>query len=773
VAADPPDADTALRAMAAVQHRPREAIAIGRRVIAAAPPAGRRADGGRTGRRSTRSPPPSGPLVRAARADRLPAAVRHLRRAVGLAQRGGSAEVTAQARMSLGYVLANIGRTVPALREVTMALERLTGIDAGRARMQRGVVLHYCGRYDEAVRDYGAAVELALQEGDLLLEARARNNRGLLQAHRGVVRTGDDDLDRSATIFAKLGLDLAAADARWNIAIADAQRGDVPRALREFAEVERRYRELDVPRPALLLDRLEVLLSVPLVEEAEAVAATAVRQLAERGMASDLAEALVAQARVALLAGEPATAAAAAALARARFRRQGRTTWAEFARHVELRAAVATGTRSPALLTALRRNAGQLDRTGWPGPALASRLGAARVALDLGRSAQARSLLAVAARARRGGTAARRAQGWYAAALLRRQDGDRSATAAALRRGLAELDAHRAALGATELRASSGALGLDLAGEGLDLALETRRPAQVLAWAEAWRATALRMAPVSPPTDHGMAEAMAELRMVSTGLEDALLTGRPVQPLRRRQAGLEHRIRELSRTVDATGGVDPPPGIGPLAASLGPTVLVELLAHGDRLLAVVLRDGRATLHELGTVADAVRQLRLHRFALRRLVLLDHADREPAAGTGTGTSGAAGVAAGAVVTAARLDEQLFGPLRRRLADRPLLVVPIGALHAVAWSTLPTCAGRPVTVAPSAAVWRRAVGRPVPNGDPLLVAGPRLPAALTEVTALAEVFPDAVVLTGRRATAGAAIAAMNGSRLAHLAAHGAFR
>ncbi|WP_428965071.1 CHAT domain-containing protein [Micromonospora fluostatini] len=738
----PPGAGPAHRALDAVQRYPREAIALARAVLDSTVDTGERSTAERAVGLALRE------------LNDLPGALRHLRRAVRATD---DPRLRALARMSLGYVLANAGRTTAALRAVTLALPRLTGADAGRARMQRGVVLHYRGRFDEAVRDYGVAVEIAQREGDLLLEARARNNRGLLDAHRGAER-GADDLHRAAEVFGRLGLDLAAADARWNSGIAAGQRGDVAGALRRFAAVDAEYRRLAVPRPALLLDRFELLLSVPLLDEAVEVAATAVAELRRRGMASDLAEALLAQARAALLAGDLDTAAGAAAAARSRFRRQGRRTWATFARHVELRAGYARGTRSPALLAAMIRTAGQLDATGWPGPALTTRIEAARLAAALGRADRAAELLAVAAQARRRGTAPRRAQGWYALGLRRRLDGDDRGAARALRRGLAVLDGHRASLGATELRTHSGAYGQELAAEGLDLAVRRAAPGQVLAWAERWRANALRMRAVSPPQDPELADALAELRMVSAALEDALLTGHPVQPLRRRQARLEQRIRELARGVHGGGGLLAPPGVGAVAAALGDTVLLELVAHGPRLRAVLVRAGRASLHDLGPLAEAVRLARLHRFGLRRLVT-----------TGDRPDARAGVGH----TAAALDRQLFDPVRPLLGDRPLVIVPIGELHAVPWSGLPTCAGRPVTVAPSATAWLRAAGRSAPAGPPVLVAGPRLPAAETEVRQLAAVLPGARALTGTAATARATTEALNGTRLAHVAAHGRFR
>jgi tetratricopeptide (TPR) repeat protein len=734
------------QALDAVQRHPHEAIGIGQTVLSAADStAAARAAAERAVGLAFRE------------LNDLPAAVRHLRRSVRSARRAGSDELTALSRMSLGYVLANSGRNAAALREVTLALARLTGVDAGRARMQRGVVLHYRGQYDDAARDYSVAVEIAQQEGDALLEARARNNRGLVQTHRGMAR-GGDDLRRAEEIFTALGLDLAAADTRWNLGTAAARRGDAAVALRTFAQVEQRYRKLAVPRPALLLDRLEVLLSIPLLDEAAGAAAAAVRELQDRDMASDLAEALLGQARAALLAGDLDTATVAAGRARAAFRRQGRRAWAALARGVELRADYRRGTRTPAMVAAMVRNAALLDDTGWPGAALTARLDAAQVAADLGRPRRSRDLLAVAARARRGGTAARRAQGWYATARLHRLDGDDRRALAAVRRGLTLLDAHRASLGATELRASSGASGGDLAREGLDIAVASGRPAAVLAWAEQWRATALRMAPVTPPDDPQLADALAELRMVTAAGDGATLAGRPAHGLRRRQAQLELRVRDLTRRADGGAGVARPPGVAELAAALGPAVLVEYVRHGGRILAVLLRDGRATLHDLGELDGAVRRLRQHRFALRRLVTLA---RSPAA-------------LGAAVHAAQgLDEQLLAPLAARIGDRPLVLAPIGELQALAWSALPTCAGRPVTVVPSAAAWLRATRAPVPDGPVVLVAGPRLAAADAEVTALGAGHPAATTLCGAAATAGAVTAAMSGARLAHLAAHGVFR
>jgi CHAT domain-containing protein len=165
------------------------------------------------------------------------------------------------------------------------------------------------------------------------------------------------------------------------------------------------------------------------------------------------------------------------------------------------------------------------------------------------------------------------------------------------------------------------------------------------------------------------------------------------------------------------------------------------------------------------VAGEVAQLR---FALRRLAH-GGGDRRGLAVAGA----AAGHAAG------RLDALVLGPLRAEVGDRPLVVSPTGPLHALPWAALPSCAGRPVTVVPSAGLWLRAAGPAAdaaPGAGPgrvALAAGPGLPRAAEEIAALRARYPDAGALTGESASVEAVLAAIDGAGLAHVAAHGRFR
>ena len=105
----------------------------------------------------------------------------------------------------------------------------------------------------------------------------------------------------------------------------------------------------------------------------------------------------------------------------------------------------------------------------------------------------------------------------------------------------------------------------------------------------------------------------------------------------------------------------------------------------------------------------------------------------------------------------------------LADRPLVVVPTGSLQNVPWALLPSCAGRPVTVSPSATLWLGARSRPADPGHALVAAGPALPGADAEARAVAAVH-GVVPLLAAEATARRVLGALDGAALVHLATHG---
>jgi CHAT domain-containing protein len=698
----------------------------------------------------------------------LQAAITHLRRATQVAEGGGLEVLAAQARVNLAGALILRGDLAGALRELDLATPVLRGRDLAQAEANRATVLYAQGHLDEALDRYQRALPALKRAGDSLAEANLRNNRGMIHYHRGALKAAAADLVRAERLYDSLGMGIAAAEVRQNLGYVAARQGDLPAALAWFDRADEDFHDHGLVDAVGLRDRAEALLAGRLVVEGRRAAEQAVQHLGAKRRSTQLAEARLLLSQAALLDGDVHTARVEADRARRAFARQGRPRWLAMARHAEVRAAWLAGERSPALLAAARRAADAMQAAGWVVPALEARLIGAHVAIDLDRPQIARTELARAQPVRRRGPVELRSRAWHAEALLRLAQGNHRGAEAALRAGMRVLESHRAVLGATDLRAHASAHGADLARLGLRLALNDRNPSRVLAWAERWRGGSLQVRPVRPPPDERLAEALAGLRQAVAEFDEAAMEGRATREMLRRQADLEETVQRRARHAPGKGLVNgaPIPTLAEFAQRLGDRALVELVEHDNRLHAVVIAIGRATLHELASLAEVTAELDSLRFALRRLAF------------GSGSPGSLQAAADAAAYGAkRLDDLLLAPLAARIAGRPLVLVPTGALHALPWAALPACAGRPVAVAPSAALWHRAAssGRPrdAPPAGAVLVAGPSLEAAADEVVELCPRYPAARCLTGPGATSDAVLTALDGVDLAHVAAHGRFR
>lgn len=695
----------------------------------------------------------------------LAASVVHLRRGVRRAERGWLPQRAAEVRTTLAFALAELGRTRLALVELDRARPALTGLAAAKWSVQQATVLLRLGRVEEAVEAYQLALVVIRRERQELLEGQLRLNRAVVQATRGAWRAAEDDLVAAERIMSRAGRPHEVAIARHDRAYLAALRGNLPAALAHFDAAESAYAAAGSHPGLLATQRAEVLLSLGLVDEGRAAAQTAVASYQDQGQIADLAEARLVLAHAALLGGDVAAATDQADQARRAFRRQHRPAWEALARYVLLRAAWAQGTRSESMLRTGRRTAADLAAAGWMAQSADARLLVARTALELGHPVAARRELAAVGGRRRHGPADLRARAWHGEALLRCAAGDQRGAIRALQSGLRVLDRLRATLGATELRAAVSYHGEDLAKSGLAIALASRQPAAVLCWSERWRAGALRARPAHPPADANLTGLLAQLRQVVAAADAALRAEQDPRPLLRRQAALELAVARAARHAGRDPR-EPPTGLASAAAlapALGPRALIEYVGFEGRLHAVTMVGARLRLHDLGPLEVVQRELDALRFAQRRLARAGCSAPVAAALTG------------AIRHAANvLDGLVLAPLGELDRDQELVVVPTGALHALAWSVLPTAADRPITVAPSAALWLRAAEAPAaPAARTVLAVGPGLPAAVAEVAALAARYPGATTLTGDSATAAAVLAAADGAGLVHLAAHGRFR
>ena len=691
----------------------------------------------------------------------LDASVRHLRSAISLADRAGSADQAAEARIRLAFVRSIRGRPHQGLREIDAALPHLHGPSRARAEAQRAAIFNHLGQFDDALVGYRAAVPALRRAGDYLWLQRVLTNRAIAHGYRQQFTAAEVDLHEAESLCQKLDLDLSLAIVHGTFGWVRAVQGDVPSALHYFDLAERRYRALDTHQLGWLLnDRSELLLKVHLVAEAREAAEEAVAQLERMNRRIAVPEVRLLVAQAAALDGEPGRALDQAYQAMREFNRQQRPRWAARARFVVLRSRLAGEDRSHVAVAHLERAAADLSTGGWPVAALEARLLAGQLAVERGWLSRGRRQLQQASRERHHGPALVRARAWYSEALLRRADGNRRGAKIAIRTAVRILDEHRASLGAIDLRAYASGHRTEATALGLRMALEDSSAARVLEWAERSRASHLLMRPVRPPNDPELARALTELRAIATDISEHRRAGRGSSRLVRRQITLEREIRDHRRRQRSEESFQPtaPVPVPALAAALGDSALVEFIHLDGQLHAVTVIGGRVRLRRLQPLADIRDLIERVPFALHRLAR-HHVD-------------AADQSAARVMlrhAALHLDEVLFGPLASELGDRDLVVIPTGPLQSLPWSVLPFCGGRPVTVSPSAALWFAGRGPRRTAGHIAVAAGPGLPGARAEAEAVAAIYRTAP-LAGVVASVQAVTAALDGADVAHLAAHG---
>jgi tetratricopeptide (TPR) repeat protein len=642
---------------------------------------------------------------------------------------------------------------------------------------QRALLLKRSGRYVEALRQFDRALALLSEQSRPLDLVKALNNRSLVHLDVGQLREARADLHRCGQIAARHGLALHVAFSQVNLGCLDVVAGDLPSALGAFAAARAKYETLAPGRLAnLAVERSRALVAAGLFGEADHELAYAMEHAARQRLTHTYADALHVRAEAALLASRPQAAAEWARQARARFRGRDNARRAAIASLLELRAEFAAGAEQPGTIAGrARRLAARLLRLDLPEDARVAGLVAARALVATGQSTLAGR---VAARYGAPGRVDRldtRLLWRLARAELATVAGRPAEASRHLAAGMSTLHRHRTQFGCLDLQTGAAVHGRDLARAGLAAALASGSPAAIYRWAERARAQALLLPPVRPPADATVAAALEELRQLRYAMRTAELAGQPASdpgsPLgggwragktpRARIEALQRTIRERAWSVPGRRGAAGPAlaRFTELKEELAGAALVYYLRDGPWLRALVVAGGSATLVTTGEYAAA-----------QEAVLRLRADLDAQAGRAMPRRLAEAVASATRRDARALAATILDPLRGLVGDRALVVVPTGVLITVPWSILPGCAGRPVTVAPSATSWHAARRRRAAAGRAVVVAGPGIQRGDAEVAAVAKLHPDATVLTGAGATPAATLAALDGAAVAHLAAHG---
>jgi tetratricopeptide (TPR) repeat protein len=706
----------------------------------------------------------------------LAVAEEKLRRAVRLALRRGDDHSAAEARMTLSFVLLDAGQVRAALRQSGLASTVLDGVEGARLLAQHGLILQRCGRTEAALDAYATSLEVIRAYGDVVWESRICSNRGILYAYHGQSSEAEDDLLRARSIEVSLGRTLDAAISTWNLGFVAARAGDAVKSLGLYDEGDAVLGPLGSAAAQRLMDRAEVLLSVGLSHEAHRLAAEAMAELNQSGQGADMVECGLLLARAALLDGRPHDAADAARAARRRAVRQQRNSWALLARHLEVRALEDAGQHGVGLLRRADQLVEALDRARWPEAAAETRLTAARVAIRLGRFAKATSILAPIVNVRSAAlTREVQIQRWQALAMLRQREGDVRGALRAARKALTEHERRRAAVAATDLQLSVAATGLPIAQLALQLAFLAGSPPAVLASLETWRSQNLRTRPVRPPRDRDQSRALERLRRATSDVMAARLAGEDATSLVLELSRAEREVIARNRLV-SPGPADrrrtpADPRLAEIQAELGSATLVELFVLDDRIAAVTVqgrcrRRSASRITELGSLRACLREIGHLQFALGRM----------ASGRGSQTMLAA-ARASADQSVAQLDDMLFRPLRPLVDGVPVVLVPSDGLHAIPWTLMPSIQEAPLHVVPSATAWLAAKQRFAgshggAHGGTLVATGPGLEHAEREAADIAQQRADVRVLAGQRCAVSAVRDAMQGARIAHIAAHGRF-
>lgn len=645
-------------------------------------------------------------------------------------------------------------------------------------------------------------------------QVRLALNRGTLASRLMELDTADTELERGAELARSAGEAAFEFMALHNRGYVQFLRGDLPAALALMTRAD--AMTVEVSRSVSELDRARVLLEAGLHDDAAHSLRTAHGLALAEGTGQDLAEIELDQARTALLLGDAGRAARTAALARRHFRERSAGPWRRQALLVELEARGYAGrdplatARLAGWLAQIATHHGEADVATRANLLVADVLTratasqtstaeadktVAAVEADEQRE-RARTAYLHAAPLRRSASLATRLHLHYVGAQLA-LPGNPQRASRILRRAAEDLAAATARASSLDLRTALAIHSGRLSELDLDLAMATGSTASVFARTERWRAVSERVPLVRPPRDPQAAALLTRLRRVREDLRGAPPADRPA--LRGQASDLERQLRALdwsgaASVAEGSAAALPAPAVGAKRDPIRP------MSHATAMRAV--REREATVvsyflhrHTLCALVLSPRGSRLLRLAERdSVVTAVHrvvADAEALALPTPGPMRAV-IERSLHESLAALERLVLGPLT---AQR-LVVVPNRLLSSLPWGMLPSRRGLPTTVARTVTRWAGGVGAPPSSGPSdapptdaqptdahptdryavrpgplrvIAIAGPDLEHADTEVAQVAAIWGGEAIPT-TRSNEHVLDAALHGSDLVHLAAHG---
>jgi tetratricopeptide (TPR) repeat protein len=681
-------------------------------------------------------------------------------RAVRIARRHRLDHALADVLCCRAAVNLERGRTTAAQRDLDAAARLASPDQAAELALQQAVLHHNRSRLKPAEATYRDL--LADGTTPRRIRVTAGNNLAMIEADQGRHVDALRRLDEAARLAEEVG-PFPVALVLGTQALVTTSSGRQAEALRLFRAAGRAFEEARLPMGEHFVEYAAALMDLRLIPEASEAARSAADVFRRSGVPLMGAEAELKVAQLAMLSGDLAEAEAASQLAAETFAKQGRGPWRARALLVRAEARLRAGVGTAADLREARRVSRRLESLGTWATAVEAYAVVGRIAASLDRARDAVAAFQRAADLSKGNPVLVRLRGHVAAAMAARLGHRDGVVLRHCRNGLSDLARHRAALPTAELRALASGHGEELGQVGLDVVVRDGTPGRVFDWLERTRAAALL--PMEPPATPDIEAELGALRAVHhelAELDRPSNRGMTAPPsLLARQLTIENRIRRATWHSRAEhSDVPARMTLATVRDFLADRVLVEYGVLGDRLIAVAVEPRRSRLVELGPAQPVLDQIRALLFALRRLTRplpqssLDAARRS------------------ADLRLRNLRGLLVEPLRVP-PDAELVVVPVGDLHSVPWSSL---ADGPVSLAPSAYFWarsREAAERSAGSRSAVLVEGPNLEGATTEVSRLRELYPHATMIVPPDSTAQTVLRLLDGADLAHLACHGRLR
>ncbi|WP_157163202.1 CHAT domain-containing protein, partial [Actinoalloteichus spitiensis] len=713
-------------------------------------------------------------------------------RAAAVRARGGPGTASEPSlRLTSAWTRLRLGDTETCFAQLDHLTRRAEPAVRARAGCLRGVVACALGEWTEAVARLDSALRALAARGDRRWLATGYGARAVACGYLGRESEGERGLRRAERLWEALGEGPRVAACRHNRGFLALRRGDVAAALRAFDGPTNRGGD-QLGDPGAVVDRAEALIAAGLLREAGDALDEVVARAAGSGDDVVRAEALVSRAACELARGRPDLALGSARLAGRLNRARRGTAWAVLADALVCRASLALGDPDDRDLVVAERVAVECRRHGWHPVAVGLLLAVGRLAADRGAADVADRVLRAAsttAEEYSGGDRLVTANGLLARGLRALARGDAAGGVRVATTGMRVVDADPTLRGPVELRGRALAVSAELATAGLVSALRVSEPGAALRFVERHRARTEELGPgedreppcrggrhaATPGRPAGTAVTTARAAPGRAARDDILLRRRltelrAVRRVRRQEppGPAERAVVEQALRRARGRRCAPCPPVSPAVLSdvLGDRCLVSFSRVGGRLLAAAVVAGAdPRWYDLGAERAIAAEVGYLRAGLVQLAATPRGRLRRTAADAVARS------------AARLDGVLLGPLRAVLADRAVVVVPVGPLHPMPWAALPGLADRPVVVASSASRWAEGErggsrGAVRVDGAALWVAGPGLPAAEREVRVLARRFGGRT-LVGREATAPAVLAAAGHASLVHVAGHGALR